>query len=422
MPSERMTYSHSRLETFESCRLRFKYQYVEKVDVPRRNSIEAFLGSRAHETLESLYKNKMMRKIWSKDEFLQFYANAWEKEKSDTLHIVNKQYSEEDYYRQGYDALAKYWDHYYPFEQEKTIALEQRISLFLDDSKRYRLQGYVDRISKTENGLWQIRDYKTKRRLPTLQEAQADRQLALYQIGLQSMWDQTDKVELIWHYLLFDEEIKSTRGKSELERLKIDTIHLIQEVEQAVVADDFPYTESALCDWCDYFDICPAKKHLSQVRKLTPKEFKQDDGVILADSYTRLLNERAKIKVELDRVEEEMAALEQDIFAFAEQLDVTKVYGSSRYLRVQTSETFAPPCSTTKAGKELREQLEQLLKASKLWDAVSQLNNQRLVKLFESNELPRPMMEKLQRFLTAEVRRRIYSGKLKEYDENFEQQ
>lgn len=61
-----MLYSHSRLETFENCPLKFKYQYVEKVDVPRRDSIEAFLGSRVHETLEALYKNKMMAKagVW----------------------------------------------------------------------------------------------------------------------------------------------------------------------------------------------------------------------------------------------------------------------------------------------------------------------------------------------------------------------
>jgi CRISPR/Cas system-associated exonuclease Cas4 (RecB family) len=394
---------------------------VEKVDVPRRDSIEAFLGSRAHETLEVLYKNKMMGKMWAKEEYLQSFANAWEKKKTGKLNIVNRQYSEEDYYRQGYDALSKYWDRYYPFDQEKTIALECHVSLYLDDSKRYKLQGYVDRISKTPEGIWQIRDYKTKRKLPTLQEAQIDRQLALYQIGLQSMWDKTEKVELIWHYLLFDEEIKSTRGRTELERLKIDTIHVIQEVEQAVEKNDFPYNESALCDWCDYFDICPAKKHLAQVRKLTPKEFKENDGVALADGYSTLLSRKAANQIELKRVEEEMAALEQDIYAFAEQLEVSKIYGSSRYLSVSVKETFATPPSNTTEGKELRQQLEQLLKANKVWDIVSQLNSQRLVNLFENNELPQHLRDQIQRFLTAEVKRRIYSGKLKECDENFEQ-
>ena len=46
------------------------------------------------------------------------------------------------------------------------------------------LQGYIDRISVTRNGLWQIHDYKTGRWVPTQEELDTDRQLALYQIGV----------------------------------------------------------------------------------------------------------------------------------------------------------------------------------------------------------------------------------------------
>ena len=261
-------------------------------------SVEAFLGSRVHDTLEELYRNKLNAK--SLDEGGACSSSLPTSGKSrnpTTFSSSTNSLRLDDYYHQGVKALDDYWNHYYPFDGEKTIALEQRIELYLDDAKQYRLQGFIDRISKTASGVWQIRDYKTKRALPTLQEARLDRQLALYQIGLQHMWDGTENVELIWHYLLFDEEIKSTREKSDLEKLKIETIHLIQQVEKAIDENDFPYRESRLCDWCDYFDICPAKKHLAQVRKLPPREFKEDEGVQLVDSYSHLLVEKSRLNL-----------------------------------------------------------------------------------------------------------------------------
>ena len=40
------TFSHSRLNAYENCPMQYRLRYVDKVDVPRRESIEAFLGKR----------------------------------------------------------------------------------------------------------------------------------------------------------------------------------------------------------------------------------------------------------------------------------------------------------------------------------------------------------------------------------------
>ena len=46
-------YSNSKLSTFEQCRQKYKFQYIDKIRIPGE-SIEAFLGSRVHEALEKL--------------------------------------------------------------------------------------------------------------------------------------------------------------------------------------------------------------------------------------------------------------------------------------------------------------------------------------------------------------------------------
>ena len=48
-------YSHSSLGSFENCPRQYWYQYIGKPPVERVDTIEAFLGTRVHKTLEALY-------------------------------------------------------------------------------------------------------------------------------------------------------------------------------------------------------------------------------------------------------------------------------------------------------------------------------------------------------------------------------
>jgi putative RecB family exonuclease len=351
-----------------------------------------------------------MSKRWTREEFLSHYEDVWQRYLSGSLYIVNRVYSLEDYFRQGYEALEKYWDRYHPFESEKTIALERRVIINLDKEGRYRLQGYIDRLSKSPDGVWQIRDYKTKRRLATQVEADADRQLALYHLGVRALWPEAADAELIWHYLLFDEEIKSVRKHTDLEKVRDDTIGLIQVVEKAIEEDDFPYTESALCDWCDFFDICPAKRHLSKIRQLPPQEFKKDDGVRLVDRLAALRRQKSS-------VEEQIEAVHELILAFAEQFGVDKVYGSRHRASINERTTLKVPESKDRAK---RRQLEELLRTCGMWEEVSNPYGPREVKLYESGRLPEEIQTAIGQFLSPASYRSIRLGATRDYDENFE--
>jgi hypothetical protein len=48
-------YSHSRLGTFETCPRQYWFAYIEKPEIERPDTAEAFLGNRVHEALEHLY-------------------------------------------------------------------------------------------------------------------------------------------------------------------------------------------------------------------------------------------------------------------------------------------------------------------------------------------------------------------------------
>ena len=65
-------YSHSRLSCFEQCPNKFKLKYIDNVESDIEQSVEAFLGSRVHETLEKLYRDLDYHKLNSLDDLLVF--------------------------------------------------------------------------------------------------------------------------------------------------------------------------------------------------------------------------------------------------------------------------------------------------------------------------------------------------------------
>ena len=253
------TYSHSRLSTFEACPRKYWFSYIEKPDIERVETVEAFLGSRVHDALEQLYKHLQSDQLMSLEELLEAYEAVWKRQWSDEVRIVRNNSTADDYLEDGRELLRKYYARYQPFDQDRTLCLEGKINMDLLGDGRYRLQGYIDRLSRRQDGVYEIHDYKTSRHVPTQEQADADRQLALYQIGVEAMWDDVDEIELVWHYVRFGKELRSRRTPEQLDRLKAETAGLIDEIEsRQTQAADFLPNPSRLCDWCEYRAVCPA--------------------------------------------------------------------------------------------------------------------------------------------------------------------
>jgi len=60
----------------------------------------------------------------------------------------------------------------------------------LDEQVQYKLRGYIDRLDRKRDGRYEIHDYKTSRFFPEQSKMDQDRQLALYQLGVQNMWNE----------------------------------------------------------------------------------------------------------------------------------------------------------------------------------------------------------------------------------------
>ena len=72
------TYSHSKINTFETCPYQYKLHYINKIEPEITQTIEAFMGDLVHQTLEKLYKDKKFKKRVEKKILIKFYRDLWE--------------------------------------------------------------------------------------------------------------------------------------------------------------------------------------------------------------------------------------------------------------------------------------------------------------------------------------------------------
>ncbi|RMF06500.1 PD-(D/E)XK nuclease family protein [Candidatus Woesearchaeota archaeon] len=375
------TYSHSKINTFEQCSLKYKFRYIDRIPVEGGPGIEAFMGSMVHEALEELYEQVLNGKIPSEEEVVTRYKELWEehKEGEEELVIVKEGMSEDDYKNLGEEMLRNYYRRHYPFNDSKTIGLETQELLDLDGSRKYHIR--IDRFAKKEDGTYEVHDYKTGGRLPRQEDIDQDTQLAMYSIWVREKYPDAKRVRLIWHYLKFEEDLETQKSPEELEKIKEEILEKIKKIEQA---ESFEPNVSALCNWCEYQEICPAWKHKFKQEEEEPEE-EALNGKQLVDEYV-------EAKEEYDKLKDKLVELKKKIADYARKEGVTTVFGSRAKANVKETARYSWPPKNT----EEREELKLALKEIQLYDKASDIDTTELTHLLE--ELPEEQAERIKEF------------------------
>lgn len=383
-------YSHSRLSTFEQCRLKFKYQYIDKIETEIENTIEAFLGSLVHDTLEKLYKELKLNKLNSSEDLINYYSEKWSKECTDAIKIIREGFTYENYHDLGVRFIKDFYERKKPFNQSKTIDTERRVLVNIDG---HQLQGYIDRLAVNDN-TYEIHDYKTANSLPALEHFKKDRQLALYSIAVKEMYPDAKRIKLIWHYLAFNKDICIEKTDEEREELKKATVRTIQVIEQA---DEYPPTSSALCNWCQFQSMCPMWTHKFKTDALPKNEYYKEEGVVLVKKYLELSMTKSEVEKELEKVKDA-------IYRYADTNNMKDLYGKTHRLAVRTYKNYKFP------GRDspLREHLSNLLKQIGLYDSVADIDTFKLSRMMKDGKVSKEYTKLLEHFAKEDTVRRIY--------------
>jgi len=397
------SFSHSRLSSFEICPLKYKFAYIDRIKVEAEDTIETYLGSRVHEALEKLYRNLQFEKLVSLKELLAFFNREWEKNWKDTIIIVKKEYSQENYRKMGERYIKDYYKKYKPFKEGKVIGLETTDLLPLDDEGKYKFYIRIDRLMDMGNGLYEVHDYKTNTTLPKQEDLDMDRQLAMYSLWVKNEFKDFKKVRLVWHFVAFNKEMDSYRTEKQLEKLRQDVLAKIHEIEQT---EKFPAKVTRLCNWCLYRGLCPMWKHGQELEAKPENEFLNDPGV-------KLVNEYVKIKGELDthkkEAGEKLEKLREALIAFCEKEDVSVVFGSENKISVNECESIKFPSKNTEDRAKLIEGLKKIGK----FDEVAELDVYTLAKVMAAGDWDKEALDAISKFERKEKSYRLIVSRIK---------
>jgi len=311
----------------------------------------------------------------------------------------------------GYQYLTDYYKRYAPFNQEKTLGLEAKIEIEIGDGEKEKIKGFIDRLSQVSDSRFAVHDYKTSGTLPEQRYLDSDRQLAFYMIAVKERFPEAEEVDLVWHFLKFDREMRSTRSEDQLSALKKETLSLIAEIKKANEESRFPTKVSALCNWCEFQPICPAWKHEFKVRELPRNKYLDDPGVKLVNKYAELSDRKKSLNDELDG---ELELVKEALFAFSKKEGADVIAGSDYRATLKTYAGVSFPAY----DDYRRAELEEKLKGLGLLEKVSRLDAIALSKLIAGGKLSKAQFGEIKAYCEPSETRRIYLKKLYSSSEN----
>jgi putative RecB family exonuclease len=269
------------------------------------------------------------------------------------------------------------------------------VQLPLDD--QHEVLGYIDRVDKIEDGVWEIHDYKTSASLMTQDKADADRQLALYELAIRTMYPGVERLTLVWHYLAFDQEVRSSRSPEQLADLREQVLGSIRHIE---AQRTFPTRVSSLCDWCDYRPQCPAWRHLYDTARLEESDRASESGVALVDEYSRVTEEIATLKTRQDE-------LKQAIAARADEEGIDRLFGTASSLKVFRYVSVGLPDTKDPRRAELEAELRDL----GLWERFAALAPYALSRAIGDGALSPDELTRIEPYVTRSPGVKLYPGR-----------
>lgn len=308
-----MRTSYSALNTFKNCRLKYKFQEIDKIKTPK--SKEAVFGTIVHSALKFLHTPRPIPPTI--EDVLEYYNNLWNSE------VYEDKQEEMAVLSNGVRILEDYYTKNNP-KNFNIIDLETRFNL---DIENITLAGIIDRIDKLNDGSFEIIDYKTSKKLPSQQEVDDDFQLSIYNMAITNRWPKLDQpIKLSLYFLKHGLKLSSFRTPEQIAQTKQIVLDIIKEIEKG----DFTPMPNALCDWCGYQEHCPMFKH----------KFKKEE-IIKDIDIQAVLKEYYELKSEDKKNTRRIAELQKIINEYCDAENIERVFGDGIYITRTAQQRFS---------------------------------------------------------------------------------
>jgi RecB family exonuclease len=263
MSNAELALSVSKAKTFEDCKAKYKFCYMDKL--PRIERDFHIFGTFLHEVLEVFHK-KML------EDSSQDYSVVLD----DSFKATKENYSDKMTPEQFVDAL-EIKNEYKTILQEEgmpnIVAVEK--PFYININNKVLLNGYIDRIQMDEDGVLHVADYKTTKDKKYLKDFF---QLITYSYALCLEDDSIKRIRASFILLRHSfEYLTQEYTRDEVISIAEKFLQYANDIEQEKLWRANP---QFLCKYCDYIDHCkPGQEYLIKrgqlVRKKNPPGIKK---------------------------------------------------------------------------------------------------------------------------------------------------
>lgn len=244
--------SYSQIQTFETCPLHYKLNYLLKLPTPETNS-QSF-GISIHNALQRFYfDTKQDIKNANKKYLIHLLKDVW----------INKGYSHKKHEKQAFEQAKSYLEKYFETQFDENNLPEKIEDSFLitlpkrEGKLPLKIGGKIDRIDVFDDYI-EIIDYKTGEKVPNQKDVDSDMQLSFYALAAYYQNDEPfnidiEKVKLSLYYFSEQKKITTTRTKGDL----LKAVDKIYEIREEIENSDFACSDHYFCQQgCEYKQFC----------------------------------------------------------------------------------------------------------------------------------------------------------------------
>ena len=242
---ENFRLSPSKIQTFEDCPLKFKFQHVLRVPTPSKTYFG--MGTAIHLVAENMTKLQKDGKEPDEKLALEILEKQW-----DTSSYRNQRTKESQDKVKSKEMVKTYLD-WAENNPNTPVDVEPKFKIVLND---VTISGKIDRVEQTPEGDYEVIDFKTGYAYKTKNTIKDDVQMNIYALGTEKLYGKLPKKTSLFYI----KDNKIVPHFIEEEKLNEFKEGLNEKIESIFNEEFDAKPEFRKCSRCDYASICDSRE------------------------------------------------------------------------------------------------------------------------------------------------------------------